>query len=63
MNKLKSCLFFLYPVIDAAGSGLVCPEQADRAGPVRIQGVSCFVSHHQVQPQNPEQHEGSNSAS
>lgn len=60
MNKSKSCLLFLYPVIDAAGSGLVCPEQTDRAGPVGIQRVSRFISHHQVQPQNPEQHRGSN---
>lgn len=56
MDKSESCLLFLYPVIDAAGSGLVCPEQTDRAGPVGIQHVSCFVSDHQVQAQNPEEH-------
>lgn len=56
MNKSKPCLLFLYPVIDATGCGFVSPEQADRAGEVGIQHVSCFISHHQVQAQDPEWH-------
>lgn len=59
INKSELCLLLLYPVINAAGGGLMGPEQANRTSPVRIQHVSRFIPHHQVQTQNPEQARGS----
>lgn len=54
--KPQSCLLFLYSVINTARGCLMCPEQTDGTGLVGIECVSCFISDHQVQPKNPEQH-------